>query len=62
MAIKLIEESYCPYMDDNRHSYVIDSAADVASLPKCCTGSIAVVAEKGGAVYMVNASGEWREQ
>lgn len=44
-----------------RNEYILDSAADAASLPKCAPGSVAVVADKGGAVYMVNASGEWKE-
>ena len=61
MAIKLVQETYCPYVDGNRRSYVIDSAADAESLPKCCPGSTAMVADAGGAMYMVNASGEWKE-
>ena len=61
MAIKLIEETYCPSMDDKRRSYVMDSASDAASLPKCCTGSTAMVAGKDGSLYMVNASGKWEE-
>ncbi len=44
-----------------RSDFVIDSTADVAALPKAAPGSVAIVADKGGAVYMVNASGEWKE-
>lgn len=63
MAYKLIDETYCPYGKGAlRRTYILDSASDLASLPKECPGSIAVVAEAGGAVYMVNASGEWKEQ
>jgi hypothetical protein len=39
----------------------MDSADDAANLPKCCVGSTAMVAAKDGALYMVNASGEWEE-
>ena len=62
MAFKMIDCEYCAIQDDQRYSFVLDSAADLADLPKCCVGSIAVVADKDGAVYMVNASGEWKEQ
>lgn len=62
MAFKLVDQSYCPIEDGYRKVYVLDSAADVAALPACCVGSMAIVADKGGAVYMVNASGEWKEQ
>ena len=62
MAYKLIDETYCPYVRGTRRTYILDSASDLAKLPKECPGSIAVVAEAGGAVYMVNASGEWKEQ
>jgi len=61
MAFKVIEESYCPSLGKDRCVIVLDSAEDVADLPKCCTGSVAIVADKGGAVYMVNTAGEWRE-
>ncbi len=44
-----------------RNEFILDSAADVASLPKSAPGSVAVVAAKDGAVYMVNASGQWKE-
>lgn len=61
MAIKLIEATYCPCVDDRKRTYVLDSAADVADLPKCCVGSTAIVAAKDGPIYMVNASGNWEE-
>lgn len=44
-----------------RNEFIVDSAADIASLPKSAPGSVAVVAAKDGAVYMVNASGQWKE-
>lgn len=61
MAIKCIEEVWCPEVDDYRYTFVMDSASDFGELPQACTGSIAMVAGKDGAVYMVNASGEWGE-
>lgn len=62
MALKLIKEEYCPCVGGDRCTYVIDSADDIANLPGCVPGSVAIVADKDGAVYMVNASGEWKEQ
>lgn len=44
-----------------RNEYILDSAADAAALPKCAPGSVAIVADKDGPVYMVNASGQWKE-
>lgn len=57
MAIKRIPSKR---IYNNREKFIMDSEADVTSLPQCCTGSIAIVA-KGGKTYMVNASGEWVE-
>lgn len=62
MAIKLMTQDVCDVSGDLICQFIIDSAEDVANLPECCTGSTAIVADKGGAIYMVNASGEWREQ
>ena len=61
MAIKLISTEYCACLDKNVYHYVLDSASDAAGLPECATGSTAMVAEKDGALYMVNASGDWEE-
>lgn len=44
-----------------RKEFVLDSAEDATSLPKCAPGSVAIVAAKDGPIYMVNASGEWGE-
>lgn len=57
MAIKCIDSKWSS-LGAIRKKYIMDSEADVADLPKCATGSIAIVAE-GGKAYMVNASGEW---
>ena len=46
--------------DEIRRKFILDSEDDVANLPTCCAGSIAIVAA-GGKAYMVNASGVWVE-
>lgn len=58
MAYKLIEREWCSCVCDYRCDYIVDTEADVANLPKCSTGSSALVVESG-AIYMVNASGVW---
>lgn len=58
MAIKRINREYCACLDDYKQDFIVDTEADVATLPECCTGSSALVVESG-AVYMVNASGVW---
>ena len=58
MAIKKINREWCPYLDDYKEDFIVDTEADVASLPECCTGSSALVVESG-TPYMVNASGVW---
>ena len=60
MAIKVIERKWCAGVSDYRYEFIMDSDADAENLPKCCTGSIAMVADKGVPSYMVNASGEWK--
>lgn len=58
MAFKKIDQDWCE-TGDFRCEYILDTEADVASLPNaCCVGSVAVVVESGN-VYMVNASGKW---
>lgn len=61
MAIKMVGCEWCVIANDHRYSFVLDSDGDVSSLPKCCAGSTAIVADKDGPMYMVNASGEWKE-
>lgn len=60
MAIKLTKREWCPIEKDFRKEYIIDSVDDAASLPQSCPGSTAICPE-GGAVFMVNASGEWKQ-
>lgn len=61
MAIRCVERKWCPFVNEYRATFVMDSADDAAELPKSCVGSTAMVAAKDGAMYMVNASGEWEE-
>lgn len=58
MAIKLISSEWCGCVNDYRKEYIMDTDGDLANLPKCCTGSSAVVVGSGE-VYMVNASENW---
>ena len=44
----------------NHDTYMLDTDADVASLPENNPGSSAISAASGK-VYIVNASGEWVE-
>ena len=61
MAFKLIDKSYCAYLQDHRCKFVVDAESDIAKLPKCCTGSTAIVADETHKCFMVNASGEWKD-
>lgn len=58
MAYKCIEAKRNYVLKTVQRTYILDSEEDVATLPVCCAGSMAIVAN-GGKVYMVNASGEW---
>lgn len=58
MAKKLVERKWCAELEEYTHDYIVDTDADIASLPACATGSSALVVESG-AIYMVNASGVW---
>jgi hypothetical protein len=58
MAKKLIKIEWCPHLDSYKHDYIVDTEADIADLPECCTGSSALVVESGS-IYMVNASDVW---
>lgn len=60
MAIKMINHEWCACANDYKKEFVIDTDADAASLPECCTGSAALAVETGSA-YMVNASGVWQK-
>lgn len=58
MAYKLVNKEWCAFQENYTHDYIVDTDADIASLPSCCTGSSALVVESGN-VYVVNASGAW---
>lgn len=58
MATKMINKEYCSYLDDYKQDFIVDTEADIATLPECCTGSKALVAQTG-VNYIVNASGAW---
>lgn len=58
MAIKLVNREYSSCLNAYQCDYIADTEADVADLPECCAGSSALVVESG-AIYMVNASGDW---
>ena len=58
MAIKQTGQKWNPILNTTKRKFIMDSEADVVSLPKCCTGSYAISVD-GGIVYMVNASGKW---
>jgi len=58
MAIKQTNREYCPFQNGYVCEYVVDTVAEIASLPSCCTKSTALVVSTGE-VYMVNASGRW---
>lgn len=62
MAIKLLKQEICDAQGGLVCEYIVDSVDDIVNLPACCPGSVAIVADKDGPVYMVNASGEWKEQ
>ena len=61
MAIKLVKQESGIYDNELINTFIIDGAEDVADLPKSSPGSIAVVADTSKKVFMVNASGEWKE-
>lgn len=61
MAIQLVNRVWCNIQKGYKNEYVMDTADDAASLPECCPGSTAYTADKDMKLYMVNASGEWKE-
>ena len=58
MAYKMVNKEWRCYLNDYQCDFVVDTEADISSLPECCVGSSALVVESG-AIYMVNASGAW---
>jgi hypothetical protein len=58
MAFKVIKRRHCSWQDGAICEFVCDAETDVAQLPKCCAGSVALVVSTGN-VYVVNANGNW---
>lgn len=59
MAVKLMDQNFCPYAKGFKCDYICDTDADFANLPAdACTGSTAV-SLASGTVKVVNTAGEW---
>lgn len=58
MAIKRTKREFCVCTGEYLCEFFLDTEADVEELPKCGTGSTALVTATGN-VYVVNASGAW---
>lgn len=62
MAYTIIRDEWNKYQLGREISAVLDSVDDLASLgADYAPGSVALVADKGSPVYMLNASGAWKE-
>ena len=62
MAYKIIRCENNTYQLGTEIEAVLDSIDDLASLgTDYAPGSVAIVADKGAPVYMLNASGVWKE-
>lgn len=59
MAYRLVSREYTRVANISKDTYVLDSKEDASELPKASPGSMAIVAVTGGAIFIVNASGEW---
>ena len=55
---KLTDMEYSEYTHEYMHTYICDTETDASSLPEAPAQSTCLVAETG-AVYIVNASGNW---
>lgn len=63
MAFKWINPKWSPNAKDyhsDKKEFICDARADISSLPKCASGSTALVVATGD-VFIVNASGQWVE-
>ena len=62
MAYKIIRDENNKYQLGREIEAVLDSTADLGALgTDYSPGSVAIVADKGAPVYMLNASGAWKE-
>lgn len=59
MAYKKIKEKAYLQTEEYVCDFICDTEDDIANLPDCVAGSIAIVAQEGMPIYMRNASGEW---
>lgn len=58
MAYELVGKEWCQIQQDYRLSFIVDTEADIETMPDSIVGSNALVVDTG-AIYMVNASGNW---
>lgn len=62
MAYKIIRDENNKYQMGREITAILDSVADLDSLgTDYCPGSVAMVADSGAPVYMLNASRVWKE-
>lgn len=62
MAYKIIRDENNKYQMGREITAILDAVSDLDSLgTDFCPGSIAMVADSGAPVYMLNASGAWKE-
>ena len=62
MAYKIIRDENKKYQMGREITAILDAVSDLDSLgTDFCPGSIAMVADSGAPVYMLNASGAWKE-
>lgn len=62
MAYKIVVSNHMPAAGGKYVEIILDSDSDVSGLSTdYAPGSIAIVADKGGKTYMLNASHEWKE-
>lgn len=62
MAYKIIRDENNKYQMGREITAILDAVSDLDSLgTDYCPGSVAMVADKGAPVYMLNASGVWKE-
>ena len=62
MAYKIIRDENNKYQMGREITAILDAVSDLDSLgTDFCPGSVAMVADSGAPVYMLNASGAWKE-
>ena len=62
MAYKIIRDENNKYQMGREITAILDAVSDLDSLgTEFCPGSVAMVADSGAPVYMLNASGAWKE-